>query len=485
MTEPSTADLWMNPTDRIMYGIEHNPRLRMSSSGYMMLDQTPDGARLRDLVDRMSRLVPRFRQVIVAPPPSAGPPRFVSDPDFDLNYHFREIGAPGDGSVRSLLDYIACEHTNSYDSSRPPWMFTLITGLRDGPSTCLYMRIHHAVTDGVGGLEMMGALLSTDPDIRPNDPLPEAPAAMGRPSGLRLIWEANLQQRQAEAKFIAGAVRLGVDTLRNPMHMVKQATAMSRSLARGYKPDTALSPLLQGRSRSLRIDEFQLPLDELKAASKTVGGKLNDAFLAGVARGLSQDHRKHGLDAPGAVRLQMIINQRPDSDSAGGNDWAPARIVLSLNSGDAHEALVCARDESARARGEPAIDAMGVVAGLATRLPLPILSTIYRMQSEASDGAVSNLPGIPVEVYVAGAAVQRYVAIGPIGGTAFNITALSYENQINLSVQTDPAAIEDPETFVDCLRQGFSEVLDLTTDRRATDAPRVGSDVGDALGDGG
>jgi hypothetical protein len=80
---------------------------------------------------------------------------------------------------------------------------------------------------------------------------------------------------------------------------------------------------------------------------------------------------------------------------------------------------------------------------------------------KAIDFVTSNVPGPPFPVYVAGARVEHMVGFGPLSGAAANLTLFSYDGELQFGVNTDPAAVPDPELFVDCLERGVAEVLSL------------------------
>jgi WS/DGAT/MGAT family acyltransferase len=455
-----TPSDWLSPTDQVMHGIERDANLRMSSSGFLMLKSVPDVERLRHRVDLLSRVVPRLRQVVVkATVP--GPPRFVPSKTFALKHHYREIGAPGDGSFEALLEFISSEHGKAFDPTRPPWEFTLITGLNSSSApACFYMRIHHAVTDGVGGIKMLSTLFDLEAAAEEGE-LPEAPELAG-PSPAQLNVGAFVQARREDVGAIKSGLGLAVQAVRRPVDTANYAAELIGSVARNYAPTALKSPLLVDRSHQIQLNVITVQLDQLKAASHAVGGKLNDSFLAGLSQGLRLYHDHHGVVLP-AVRLQMLVNQRTDDGKAAGNNWAAVRVELPIDIKDPRETIRAAHEIANRAKAEKATGAFGAIAGVASRMPSAVLTTVYRGQSMASDGAASNLPGIPVRVWVAGAEVDRYVAIGPLGGLPFNVTALSYTNQVNLSVQTDTGAISDGEVFIECLQAGFDAVIAVGT----------------------
>ena len=165
----------MSDSDALMWGIEKDPLLRSTIVAVAVLDQAPDHARLMDRIERSTRMIPRLRQHAVQSAFAVAPPKWVFDPNFDLSYHLRFLRAPGDGTLRDLLDMVAPIAMQGFDRARPLWEFYVIEGL-EGGKAAMVQKVHHSVTDGVGGVEI--ALTMLDLERAPTvdlGPMPEAP----------------------------------------------------------------------------------------------------------------------------------------------------------------------------------------------------------------------------------------------------------------------------------------------------------------------
>src|SRR5919107_490730 len=165
----------MSDQDALMWAIEKDPLLRSTIPPVSLLEASPDRARFEDQLERATRTVPRLRQRVVSAPLSAAPPRYVIDEHFDLAYHVRWLKAPGDGSLRDLLDMAAPFAMQGFDRARPLWEFDIVEGLAEGRAA-LVSKIHHSITDGVGAMKLTMSFLDTKAD-RPRDtsPLPVPP----------------------------------------------------------------------------------------------------------------------------------------------------------------------------------------------------------------------------------------------------------------------------------------------------------------------
>ena len=173
MSEPAGPSPQMGAVDHLMHRGEANPRTRSGVMLVEILDRTPDWTRLLDTFERASRVVPRLRQKAVVPSLPTASPRWVIDPDFDLLYHLRRVRAPEPGDLRTVLDMAEVIVSSPLDVGRPLWTVTLVEDLADGQSALL-SHFSHAVTDGVGGVEMFMHLYDNErnPALEPMPPLP-------------------------------------------------------------------------------------------------------------------------------------------------------------------------------------------------------------------------------------------------------------------------------------------------------------------------
>ncbi len=162
-------DPYMAGMDVMMWAVEQDPRLKLGIVSVLLLDRPVDPERFRAAVARTAAAGPRMRQVIVRSGLSTAPPRFVEDPDFDLDFHTPVIAVPGEGTLDDVLRL--AEHVGSagFDYRRPLWEFCLVTGVQGGGCAIL-QKVHHVLTDGVGGLQfIVGPLLSVTRRESPAD----------------------------------------------------------------------------------------------------------------------------------------------------------------------------------------------------------------------------------------------------------------------------------------------------------------------------
>jgi WS/DGAT/MGAT family acyltransferase len=305
-------------------------------------------------------------------------------------------------------------------------------------------------------LAMMLLDLERDPAGRPEPVAPLSDAE--HPSPLALFREGLDHVRRRQLGIARRAAAMAPGLARDVAGNARGAVDTARSLGRLLKPVTEpLSPIMGARSLSVHFDLLTAPLAETKAAAKKADGKLNDAFVAAVAGGLARYHERHGAPVD-ALRMTMPINIRTEGQAAGGNQFVPARFPVPMNIADPLERMRVIRGLVTEQRDEPALAFTDAIAGVLNRLPTGAVTQLFGSMLKGIDFVTSNVPGAPIPVYLAGSRVEANFAFAPLSGAAANITLLSHIDELEIGVNTDPAAVPDPEVFLACLQEGFDEV---------------------------
>jgi hypothetical protein len=306
-----------------------------------------------------------------------------------------------------------------------------------------------------------------DPPPLVDDPVLEEPPAApfaGSPEGLlEDLRDALAHGFRRQLGITQRSTAQLVDTLLHPQRVPGQvagAVEVARSLARqAVVTDSARSPLWTGR-RSLqrRFEVLTVDLDGLKAVSNALGGTVNDGFVCGVAGGAGMYHRERGVEID-ELRVSMPVNTRTDK-SAGGNAFTPTRALVPAGAKDPVERFERVRSALSVPKGERGLGSAEALIGvLNSLLPTSLLVSVARSQVETVDFATSNLRGAPWDLFIAGAEILGNHPMGPTGGTAFNATVLSYRGGLDMGLNIDTAAIDDPGLLKDCSRESFDELL--------------------------
>jgi diacylglycerol O-acyltransferase len=473
MTDVSPWSRDVSALDYLMYRADTDSRTRTTMMSIELLETAPDWDRLRADIDRASRVVPRLRQRVVAPILPLGPAHWVYDPDFELDYHLRRVRVAQPGGRRELLELAQTVHNAPLDLSRPLWEATLVEGLdSDGATAALLWKLSHAITDGVGGVEMDRCIRAYQPHASA-EPAP-IPPAVGDTTAAQLTGHhlvrlpLNLVRAAGRgAELIGGAAsRLA----RQPISALQDAGRLVTSLQQMAGPPPAPgSPLLSRRSLNRRITIAEIPLPGLKAAAKRHGRSLNDAYLAALSGGLRHYHA--AMNCPVAsLPLTLPVSIRADS-SAGGNRWGALRIAAPIDEADPVRRMSMIGAQVQAGRSQPAIGALSVLSPFLTALPMSVVSAL--MTAGAScDVQASNVRGHQRDTYIGGSRVLAMYPIGPLPAAAIMSVLLSHAGRLYLGINYDTAAVTDGGLLDRSLQLGFAEVIKSSQVRLPTRRPR-------------
>lgn len=469
----------MSDLETLMWRLDVDPALSSTFANITFLDRAPDRERLRNRMWRASRLVPRLRRLVVDA--SLGQqPHWEDDPAFDLDHHLRfRTLPPGstDADVRRIAVELAGE---PFDRSRPLWEFTVLEGLPDGRAA-MVQKLHHTITDGVGGVRMSVEFIDLERDPPEPPPVDDGPPASA-PTGVRRLDEPTdpwtvtrdlLESVTRRGVDAAGALASSVnDLLRDPAQLPDllaglpaETAATVRSVSRQLTVlDRARSPLWTGRSLDRQLETFSVTLDDVKEAGDRLGASVNDVFVAAAAGGAGRYHRARG-DAVDELRISMPVSTRTDR-SSGGNAFTPTRVLVPTTD-DPAARLAEIHDRLTVTKTEKAMGLTSSVAGLASLVPQALLVRLFRQQVATVDFAVSNVKAAPFDLFIGGALLEHNFPIGPLGGTAWNLTTMSYRGRLDLGLQADLAAVTEPEALAADVLAAFEELLELGRPRRA------------------
>ena len=460
-------DRRMSDVEALMWTIEKDPALTSSFANVTILDRPPDVERLRRRLEEATAAVPRLHQRVAPALGRLAPPEWQDDPDFDIGYHVRHLALPAPGTERQLFDLASLLAQAPFDRTRPLWEFTIVDGV-DGGRAALFQKLHHTITDGEGGVRMSVQFLDLDREgsgaarapAHPAEPAAPEPPGPANLFGTAFETVAHNLRRQLGIARRAAEEAAGFVT--HPERLAGASTEIVetvRSLARQVAvTDRARSPLWTTRSLRRRFEVLQVPLDDAKRAAKTLGGSVNDVFVTGAAGAAGAYHRAKGADVD-ELRISMPVSTRSRGE-VGGNAFAPSRVLVPVGIEDPVARFAAVRDRLAVTKRERALGLASALAGVMNVLPTSVLVRFARQQVETVDFATSNVRGAPFDLYVAGARIEANYPMGPLAGTAFNITLLSYRGSLDMGLNIDAAAIDDPELLRTCMEEAFADLLE-------------------------
>jgi diacylglycerol O-acyltransferase len=347
----------------------------------------------------------------------------------------------------------------AFDPARPLWELTLVEEMSGGRAA-LIMKVHHALTDGIGGVQITGHVVDLEEGPVDVGPMPSAPRARSRGP-----FDALFDVVTYDVGHVARMVRNQITAIpgqvsrvaHNPVGSATDSVATGAALARFVRPVTSTkSPIMSDRKLQWQFAAMDVSLPGLKAGARKAGGTLNDGFIGAIAGGLHRYHQYHDSEVD-ALRLTMPISLRTEDDPEGGNRITLVRFEVPISIEDPVERMQEIGIRCLELRNDRALPWSETVAGVLNLLPISVTSGMLKHV----DFLASNVPGFELPVYAAGAKLIGFYPFGPTMGSAANVTLMSYRGMCNIGINTDAGAVPDPEVLTDCLVEGFEEILDL------------------------
>jgi WS/DGAT/MGAT family acyltransferase len=230
----------------------------------------------RRAIEARLHVVPRFRQLLYMPRRGLGWPLWIDASAFNVRNHVRVLPLPPAADETELLRAVEHLHRRPMDRSRPLWEMWFLPGL-PARRIGLYMKVHHAIADGVAGVAALGAFLDADPEASDAAPVPWTPAP---PPSARGLLTDNRQHRLHGLHRAFSTVARPVATARR----VRAAwPALHETFAEERAPRTSLNRRI-GSDRTLVL--VRSSLQAVKQVGREHQATVNDVLMAGVAGGL-------------------------------------------------------------------------------------------------------------------------------------------------------------------------------------------------------
>jgi WS/DGAT/MGAT family acyltransferase len=422
---------------------------------------------VRKLVLARLHLMPRFRRRLMSVPYDQGRPIWVDDERFDITYHVRHTALPQPGSWEQLVALTNRVQEGMLDRERPLWELWFVEGL-EGGNVAIIQKTHHALIDGVSGVDVATLLLDMDPT--PTVPVPEDWAPEPAPSSTGLLIDTLRERLTEPAEFVRSVRSLFRGPRRAIGEMRRLAGAMSTMVTRdSIAPSTSLN----GRTgRHRRLSVVRIPLDDVKAVRRALGGTVNDVVLAGVAGGLQRLFAHRGEDVTGMrLRVMIPVSVRADEQrGALGNKVSAMFVSLPVDATAAGDRLtaVSAQTRNLKER-EQAVSADFLI-NMTDYVAPTLMSLAARVvhRQRFLNLVVTNVPGPQFPLYLMGA---RLLEAYPIVPLTRNLTVvvgiLSYDGTLHFGVWGDRDAAQDLEVFASGIDDAFAELHKLATETEA------------------
>ena len=434
----------------------------MHVAGVMIFEGSPPPYEdLLAAIERRLGLVPRYRQRLAFVPFAQGRPKWVDDPHLNLRYHVRSTALPAPGSERQLKELAGRVFAQQLDRDKPLWEIWLVDGL-EGDRFAMLSKTHHALVDGISGVDIMSVLFDTSPE-------PAAPPDTGErwlprplPSRAQLLGEA-LVERATVPTEIVRSVRAVLRGPRLVAEGLRDAAVGVGAMAWAGLNPAPPSPYNKSIGPHRRFTWVRVNLADIKAIKNELGGTVNDVVLATVAGALGKHLRRRGQNTDGIELKAMVpVSVRADVErGALGNRVAAMMAPLPVWCQDPVARLDIVREELKGLKsGGQAVGAQ-VLTNLSGFAPATVMGQASRLMARQRffNVVVTNVPGPQLPLYLAGKRLVDTFPMVPLAkNQALGIALLSYDGRINFGLVGDWDLMWDMDDFAEDVRDSLAEL---------------------------
>jgi diacylglycerol O-acyltransferase / wax synthase len=450
-------------------------------------------SRVRDRLTARLSVVPPFRRRLMTVPFGLDHPRWVDDPEFDLDNHLFRVALPEPGGEREYARQVAAVLERRLCPDQPPWEMHVLEGL-EGGLVGLIAKVHHSVIDGVAGAELLARLLDITPD-----------AADGG-AGEGDTWTP--EELPSRARLVTDSLP---HVLTSPMRTVRATREAGRTAARLLRRavDRATGPVsIPGGAPATfesqvgprrQVAFAELDLGEVRALKERFGATINDVVLAVCSGALRHHLIAQGQDTESPLIAVIPVSVRADegsgdggAPSALGNRLSAMFVPLANDKKTALERLRTVVAASASCKGQERAAGFGQMASmLADAIPPAVSRPVIQLgvraglvrRLRAGNLMISNVPGPDFPLYFAGMQLENLYPLGPVvDGVALNITVQSYLGSLFVGINACASAVSDAPGLAGEMTDELKLLSKMAAGAPAPLSPRGGGAAHDAAG---
>ena len=431
----------------------------------MMFDGSPPTAdELIEAIESRLHLVPRYRQKLAFVPFGQGRPRWVDDPHLNLSYHVRSTGLPSPGSEAQLKALAGRILSQKLDRDKPLWELYIVDGLDGGERFAVISKTHHALVDGISGVDIISVLFDASPE-------PKAPPAPGKrwlprplPSRTQLLAEALIERATVPGEIVRG-VRAA---FRAPRRMAEAAVGMLAGVGAmawaGINPAPP-SPYNCDIGPHRRFTWVRVSLADVKEIKNALGGTVNDVMLAIVAGALGRDLRRRGMDVRGLELKAMVpVSVRSDeARGALGNQVAAMMAPLPVGCDDAQVRFDAISTAMRRIKDSGQAVGAQVLTELTGFASPNVMSQASRVvvRQRWFNLVVTNVPGPQFPLYLMGREMLEIFPMVPlVERQALGVAIMSYNGKISFGLVGDYDLMADIDQLAKDFRSSLAEIAE-------------------------
>jgi diacylglycerol O-acyltransferase / wax synthase len=463
---------WMSPIDSSFLHIE-NATTPMHIGGFSIFEGPPPPfEQLREMVAAKLDLVPRYRQKVRFVPLAAGPPAWIDDPHFSLDYHIRHTAIPAPGAEAQLRQMASRVFSQALDRNKPLWELWMVEGLRDG-RWALLSKVHHCMVDGVAATDLMSVMFS-DTTTRASA---QRWTASPEPSALDVLVRTLTHRASPGGQLdtLRQALRTPGETLRSAGEIARAALSAGRRL-RPVEASSLTGPIGPHR----RWSWARVRLSDVKAVRTALGGTVNDVVLTLITNGFRGLLESRGEQIAGdrVIRTMVPVSVRRRGEKGVYNNRVSAVFAgLPVGLLDPRLRLAAIRAEMdgiKQSKQAVAGDVLSSMSGFAPPLLLALGSRLVTLSPRLNmHTATTNVPGPQQPVETLGRKMlESYPFVPVVGSIRIVVAIFSYDGGLYFGVTGDYDGAPDIDVLTTGIEQGMIDLLALGSEAEGAEAPK-------------
>jgi diacylglycerol O-acyltransferase len=473
---------WMSPMDSSFLHIENATTPMHIGAVSIFAGPPPPFEELRAMVEGKLALVPRYRQKVRFVPLAAGPPIWIDDPHFSLDYHLRHTAIPAPGGEPQLRQMASRVFSQALDRDKPLWELWMVEGMHDG-RWALLSKVHHCMVDGVAATDLMSVMFSDE--TAADEPTPAALArswsAAPEPSSLDILLRTLVRRASpaGQLETVKRALATPRETLRSFAEIARAAAAASSSL-RPVSASSLTGPIGPHR----RWSWAHVRLRDVKTVRAELGGTVNDVVLTVITNGFRELLQSRGeeIASDRVIRTMVPVSVRRKGEKGVYNNRVSAvfaGLPVGLDEPAARlEHIRLEMDGVKQSKQAVAGDVLSSLSGFAPPLLLALGSRLVTVSPRLNmHTATTNVPGPQQPVQTLGRRMlESYPFVPVVGSIRIVVAIFSYDGGLYFGVTGDYDGAPDIDVLTRGIERGMDELLALAEPEPAPKPPKRAAD---------
>lgn len=443
------------------------PTNLMMITGVVGLDRNASYERLLETVQQRFLAFRRFRQKAVLSPAGA---YWEIDQDFELRGHVRKVALPGKADKAELEEYVSDLASTALDKSRPLWQFHYVENYVAGP--VVVTRIHHCYADGIALVQVFLALTDASPE--PREAIIDQAGWKRQRAKESTVFQRLMEPARDGVDFALQLPAKVWDELSQLIHQPEKANALlsemgelarelSNALMLPNDPKTLFKGKLGVRKRVAWADP--IPLDEVKALSKTLSCTVNDVLIAAVTgafRGYMMSEGEYP-DSRTEIRATVPVNLRPlEHAKELGNHFGLVFLSLPIGISNPLERVYKVNERMCELKAsKQAAVAFGLLSVLGMG-PHALQKPALELFSEKATTVLTNVPGPREPLFLAGGQVLDMMFWVPqTGNVGLGVSILSYGGHVYFGLIVDRKLVPHPARIIERFQPELEKLIRL------------------------